>query len=151
MGRVLTSNWSPKFGKYCMRFLPPPNEVWGKVIFLHLPVILFTEKGVCSGGVCSRGVCSRGVCFGGGVACSLGGCLMETPSTATAAGSTHPTGMHSCFKELSVQSTFKTFLMNNHYNDCSSYKGSVHLPKMLNNCKRYVYIQKGMKNTDKLK
>ena len=28
--------------------LPPANEVWGKVIFLHLSVILFT------GGVCSR-------------------------------------------------------------------------------------------------
>ena len=24
------------------RFLPPANEVWGKVIFLHLSVILFT-------------------------------------------------------------------------------------------------------------
>ena len=23
---------------------------------------------------------------------------METPGTATAAGGTHPTGMHSCFK-----------------------------------------------------
>ena len=27
-----------------------------------------------------------------------GGCLVETPPTATTAGGTHPTGMHSCFK-----------------------------------------------------
>ena len=25
-----------------------------------------------------------------------GGCLVETPRTATAVGSMHPTGMHSC-------------------------------------------------------
>ena len=31
-------------------------------------------------------------CFGG--ACS-GGCLVETPLTATTVGSSHPTGMHS--------------------------------------------------------
>ena len=28
-------------------FLPPPYEVCGKVMFLHLSVILFTEGGVC--------------------------------------------------------------------------------------------------------
>ena len=58
-----------------LEYLPPANEVWGKVIFLHLSVILFT---------------------GGG--CLLpGGCLVETPpGTATAAGGTHPAGMHSC-------------------------------------------------------
>ena len=43
-----------------MRFLPPANEVWGKVIFLHLFLILFTGgmRG-CSGGVlcCSGGSC----------------------------------------------------------------------------------------------
>ena len=25
-----------------MRYLPPANDVWGKVIFLHLSVVLFT-------------------------------------------------------------------------------------------------------------
>ena len=29
-----------------------------------------------------------------------GGCLVETPRTATAAGGTHPTGMHSCLNSL---------------------------------------------------
>ena len=74
-------------------FFTPANEVWGKVIFLHLFVILFTgggcvwSRGVClvwggalSWGVClvsgaawsggavwSRGVCSRGCLVPGGV------------------------------------------------------------------------------------
>ena len=51
------------------------------------------------GGACSKGVPAPGgsgpggTCSGGGP----GGCLLETPpGTATAAGGTHPTGMHSC-------------------------------------------------------
>ena len=53
-----------------------------------------------SGGVPGpRGVCSWGFLVPGGLL--LGGpgprgCLVQTPQTATAAGSTHPTGMHSC-------------------------------------------------------
>ena len=95
--------------------LPPANEVWGKVIILHLFVILF--MGVCawswgvpgargcawSWGCAWSGGCllpgrvpaPRGVCSWGGGACSEG-CLVETPQPATAAGGTHPTGMHSC-------------------------------------------------------
>ena len=43
----------------------------------------------------------EGVPAPGGGACSQGGsgpggCLVDTPQTATAAGGTHPTGMHSC-------------------------------------------------------
>ena len=64
-------------------FLPPANEVWGKVIFLHLFVILFMG-GVLGpggylpwGGACSGGcLFLRGGCLvqraGGGCACSLG-------------------------------------------------------------------------------
>ena len=59
--------------------LPPANEVWGKVIFLHLSVILFTV----------------GVC--------LSACWDTTPPGAEhagrygqRAGGTHPTGMQSC-------------------------------------------------------
>ena len=44
-----------------MHFLPPANEVWGKVMFLHLCVILFT-----GGGCIQEGVCVQGVCIGGG-------------------------------------------------------------------------------------
>ena len=55
--------------------LPPANEVWGKVIFLHMSVILFTGGGMCGrdGGVHGGGprVCvvggmhGRGMCGGG--------------------------------------------------------------------------------------
>ena len=43
--------------------LPPANEVWGKVIFLHLFVILFTGGGMhgCSGGGGGMNGCSWGV------------------------------------------------------------------------------------------
>ena len=44
--------WNYKSGRYAsywnaflFHFLPPSNEVWGKVIFLHLSVILFTGGG----------------------------------------------------------------------------------------------------------
>ena len=49
-----------------MPFLPPANEVWGKVIFLHLFVILFT------GGACV-------VAPGGRGAWLLGGACMVAP------------------------------------------------------------------------
>ena len=103
-----------------------PQRSWGKVMFLHVCVILFT------GGLLSQHALqvvsqhalqqvSRGgdiqACIAGGIAACLasglkggllpggllggsppggllpGGCLVET---ATAAGGTHPTGMHSC-------------------------------------------------------
>ena len=105
------------------KFLPSANEVWGKVISLHLSVILFTGRGgipaciaggipAClaaggvlsqhalqqlEGGACSQGrFCSRGVCSWGGSA-PEGGSGGDPPRTATAVGGTHPTGMHSCF------------------------------------------------------
>ena len=69
--------------------LPPANEVWGKVICLQVCVCP-------QGGACSRGVVlSRGLPGLGRP--GPGGCLVETPQTATAAGGTHPTGMHSCY------------------------------------------------------
>ena len=66
--------------------LPPANEVWGKVIFLHLFVILFTGGAcvVAPGGhvwLLWAGVhgCSGGGmhgCLGGGVrGCSGGACV----------------------------------------------------------------------------
>ena len=41
------------------------------------------------------GMLPRGVPPPEGVS-AFGGCLVETPLTATSAGGTHPTGMHSC-------------------------------------------------------
>ena len=81
-----------KFMSGCL--LPPANEVWGKVIFLHLSVILFT--GGClvpRGDAWSRGsawsggggclVAEAGLLPGGGAwsrGSALGGCLVETPT-----------------------------------------------------------------------
>ena len=42
---------------------------------------------------------STGVCLSTGLGVPVsGGCLVQTPPTATAAGGKHPTGMHSCLK-----------------------------------------------------
>ena len=56
-------------------FFPPhfENEVWGKVIFLHLSVILFTGGACVVGGICGRGVCMAGGTCGEG-AC-MAGCV----------------------------------------------------------------------------
>ena len=67
-------------------------------------MILLTVGGVCSPGhlVLGGGVCSRGCLLPGGSA--PGGLLLpggvpggDPPRTATAAGGTYPTRMHSCF------------------------------------------------------
>ena len=70
-----------------------PQRSWGKVIFPQASVILLTEEGGClvPGGACSWvWVWSRGVPGG------------DLPTTATAAGGTHPTGMHSCMQSVSL-------------------------------------------------
>ena len=56
---------------------------------------VFMVRGACmaKGGVVRGCVCQRGVCDRGGVH-GRGACI--TGEMATAAGSTHPTGMHSC-------------------------------------------------------
>ena len=97
-------------------FLPPANEVWGRVICLQACVCpqggCLLPGGVCSGGVCSQEGClfwgGRGVSAPGGMGVSApggllrgdvrGGTWWRPPTTATAAGATHSTGMHSCFK-----------------------------------------------------
>ena len=69
------------------------------------------------GGLLLGCTCSQGGCLvwvpgwgvpGPGQICPWG-CLVETPRTATAAGGTHPTGMHSCF----VMQNQITFVMQN--------------------------------------
>ena len=98
---IWTANQMATF--YYVEFLPPlpANEVWGKVIFLHLFVILswgqcLVRGGLLLGGVPGLGgVSSRGCLVLGGLL--LGGVPGgDSPWMATAAGSTHPTGMHSC-------------------------------------------------------
>ena len=108
------------------KFLPPANEVWGKVICLQVCVCPQGEGGLVPGEVSGPGGClvlggavpgPRGCLVpGGGLV--LGGCLLpgspapgslvqggawwRPPRTATAAGGTHPTGMHSCLKFLFI-------------------------------------------------
>ena len=70
-------------------FLSPANEVWGKVIFLHLSVILFTV----GGGVCLS-ACWDTHPPPGPDPPSPGG--VHAVRYGQQAGGTHPTGMHSC-------------------------------------------------------
>ena len=87
-------------------FLPPINEVWGKVIFSQAYVIPSVHKGVCIQGV---GSASRGVCIlvgGGGLhpgGLHPGG--RRTPPTPSHTmeygqwtGSKHPTEKNSCVR-----------------------------------------------------
>ena len=80
----LTNSNEHQLGK--VPFLPPANEVWGKVMFLHLSVIHSVYEGVC-------------------IRESWGRPL--TPSDTTGhgqrAGGTHPTGMHYCFVQSNVR------------------------------------------------
>ena len=93
-------------------------------MFLQVSVILFTGgwgvpgpgRGACSGGGAwsRRGACSWGGAWSRGDACSGEGCLLrggpapggvpggDPSQTATAAGGTHPTGMHSIFSKINT-------------------------------------------------
>ena len=78
--------------------LPPAKEVCGKVMFLHVSVILSTGGYVWQGGMHGRGCAWQGGMCGGGHAW-WGACVAVVcmaGEMATAVGSTHPTGMHSC-------------------------------------------------------
>ena len=65
--------------------LPPANEVWGKVMFLHVSVILFIEGSAYKGDLPPEGLSTRG------------GGLWQTPPETRKVGGTHPTRMLSCF------------------------------------------------------
>ena len=85
-------------------FLPPANKIWGKVMFSHLCVILFTG----GGGLHPKGSASGGVCIQGGLHPGEFGIPappLDTTGCGQRAGGTEPTGMHSCstlmFAELS--------------------------------------------------
>ena len=87
---------------YCFIYLlPRANEVWGKVIFLHLSVILFTGGG---GGVPGQvASLSRNIPLGRYTPPGQVYPSGQIPHRAVhagrygqKAGSTHPTGMHSC-------------------------------------------------------
>ena len=136
-GKGGSNRWSLKCASGGMFYvlstkLPPASEVWGKVIFLHLFVILFTG-GACvvalGGRACvvapgghawllqggMRGCCRGGVhgCSGGACGVAAGGACMgygEIRRYGQWAGSTHPTGMHSCVRNTPCTNFSKIWL-----------------------------------------
>ena len=86
----------------------------GKVMFLHLSVILFTgggnsvQGGLCPGvsvgGSLSKwvsvqgGLCPKGASVQGGGSLSIEGALSGKLTKRLRAAGTHPTGMHSCYR-----------------------------------------------------
>ena len=87
---ALASNEGHQVVRCYVAFLPPATKLGQGYIFSQACVILFTG----GGGV---GAWSRGGVHGPGGVCMVRGGAWSPPETATAAGGTHPTGMHSCF------------------------------------------------------
>ena len=72
-------------------------------MFLQVSVILFGGGCLVLGGLVPGGSCSgRGVC------------LVETPRTATAAGGTHPTRMHSCYPKIFINTNIAIINVTRH-------------------------------------
>ena len=67
-----------------------PQRSWGKIIFSQASVILLTGGVLLLGVLLGRGLLGEVSAPGGGA------WWIPPPGTATAAGGTHPTGMHSC-------------------------------------------------------
>ena len=86
-----------------MQFLPPANEVWGKVIFLHLFVILFTG-GAWSWG---RGVPGRRGAWSRGLL--PGGCLLLEGGAWSGGGGSAPGG-YCCGRYASYWNAFLFFV-----------------------------------------
>ena len=76
--------------------LPPATKLGQGYIFTGICDSVHGGAGTCSRGVCSR-ESAPGVYAPGGRCLLPGGAWRGPPGTATAAGGTHPTGMHSCF------------------------------------------------------
>ena len=82
---------------YIIKVYYRPQRSWGKVIFSQASVILLTGGGVCSREVSAPEGLLLGGCLLRGGSVPGGVCAWwRPPGTATAAGGTHPTGMHSC-------------------------------------------------------
>ena len=122
---------------YCqsLRFSPPANEVWGKVIFFHLSVILFTGGGSTWVGTSPADTLPWQVHLHRQVQRPLGRYTTParytpgqvhphplgrytpsakyiprtgtSPTDGQCAGGTHPTGMHSCLISIRQQNYWK--------------------------------------------
>ena len=71
-------------------YLPPANEVWGKVMFLHPSAILFTGWGVSA-------PLHAGVHPQADTPLLGRHPLLDSSGYGQQAGGTHPTGMHTCY------------------------------------------------------
>ena len=80
-------------------FLPPANEVWGKVMFLHLYVILFMGGRYVSQHAMGQGVYPS---MQWGRGCLPKGMSTTPPptETATETDGMHPTGIPSCCPKI---------------------------------------------------
>ena len=88
---------------FSVGFISARKRSCGKVMFLHLSVILFMGGILCPGGVSVWQVSVRveGESLSKGWSLSRGVSVMETPPYSGRAGGTHPTGMHSCLSLIS--------------------------------------------------
>ena len=75
------------------------NEVVGKVMFLHVSVICSEGESPCTEVCLHRGSASEGVVLQGGGSANRGSCA-EPPPRTRKAGSTHLTGMLSCWLQV---------------------------------------------------
>ena len=78
-----------------LEYLPPATKLGQGYIFTGMCDSVHRGGVWSRGGVPGPGVCVHGP-WGGGVPGPWGGGWWRPPKTATAAGGTHPTGMHSC-------------------------------------------------------
>ena len=72
------------------------------MLLLMFAKVMFSQVSVCPqgghlwwGACVAGGMCKRGHAWPGGICAWHGACMAG--ETATVAGDTHPTGMHSCF------------------------------------------------------
>ena len=76
-------------------FTPVCHSVHGRGVVSQHALQVVSQHALQWGGAWSRGGAWSGGSAPRGMS-APGGCLVETPRTASAAGGTHPTGMHSC-------------------------------------------------------
>ena len=109
--------------KGCKNILLPPATKLGQGNIFTSVCQEFCSRGVCSWGCLLPGGCLVWGDLVPGGACSMGvpaprgGAWWRPPRTATAAGGTHPTGMHSCIAKFLP----KTASKRKNYTGCINY------------------------------
>ena len=147
-----TTNWQ-------FPFLPPANEVWGKVMFPQMFVCpqegrrfvsrhMNGERGFACWGSASGGSASRGngsVSRGGGLRTG-GGQVGRPPTRTRKAGCTHPTGMLpccncNCFNSNSPQQVYGNSIVNYIVTKVNLFCLRPHnRPMWMNLCTFYIFV-----------